>query len=150
MKCPKCDGTLIKVKVRTQPGYGDEILHPAELEMEMEVDQCLLCNGVWFDANELQEYLAEKLMILDSPKVSAYAELNKKEGICPKCNCVMVKQSAPMKAGFMIDVCNTCKGIWLDGSELERLEDKSISWKEKNILVLSHLGSVIKEFFGRS
>ena len=143
MKCPKCGSMLNKVKIKTRPEYGADILHDAEQVDEIELDQCLSCNGIWFDVNELDQYLAEKLIILDSPKVARYKELDKKEGLCPKCNRVMVKRPAPKHAGFMIDVCEGCHGVWLDSSELDKLEKKNFSWGEKHALVFRHF----KELF---
>ncbi|MDP8217997.1 MAG: zf-TFIIB domain-containing protein [Candidatus Theseobacter exili] len=143
MKCPKCEGVLNKVKVTTRPEYGADILNDAEQVSEIELDQCLSCNGVWFDEKELDQYLAEKLIILDSPKISNYKELNKKEGICPRCNQVMIKKPAPKGAGFMIDVCEKCHGVWLDSSELDKLEQKNLTWKELHKLVFRNF----KELF---
>jgi len=143
MKCPKCDGTLEKVTVHVRPEYGADILNDAEKTDTIELDQCLSCNGIWFDVNELDQYLAEKLLILDSPKVDNYKELDRKDGICPKCEMTMQKKPAPQGAGFMMDVCDSCKGVWLDSSELDRLEKKNLSWGEKHVLVFRHL----KELF---
>ena len=143
MKCPKCDSMLNKVKVKTRPEYGADILDDAEQVDEIELDQCVSCNGVWFDVGELDQYLAEKLLILNSPEVKEYKELNKKEGPCPRCNQVMAKQPAPKGGGFTVDVCEKCKGIWLDSSEIDKLEKKNFSWGEKHALVFRNF----KELF---
>lgn len=143
MKCPKCGGSLNKVKVKTRPEYGADILDDAEQVSEIELDQCLSCNGVWFDVKELDQYMAEKLIILDSPKVAEYKDLNKKEGICPRCNQAMNKKPAPKGAGFLIDVCEKCQGVWLDSSELDKLEKKNFSFGEKHALVFRNF----KELF---
>ena len=55
MKCPQCGGVLNKVTVTTCPEYGSDILNDAEQVGEIELDQCLSCNGIWFDANELEQ-----------------------------------------------------------------------------------------------
>jgi Zn-finger nucleic acid-binding protein len=147
MKCPKCGGVLNKVTVTTRPEYGSDILNDAEQVGKIELDQCLSCNGIWFDAKELEQYLAEKLLILNSPKVAEYKELNKKEGRCPKCNQMMIKKPAPKRAGFLIDVCEKCQGIWLDSSELDKLEDKNFSFGERHALVSRYLREIFKNFF---
>jgi len=144
MKCPKCEGTLNKVTVKVRPEYGADILNDVEQTSEIELDQCLSCNGVWFDMKELDQYLAEKLLILDSPKVEGYENLNKKEGVCPKCNQIMIKKKAPKGAGFMIDVCKKCSGVWLDSSELDKLEDKNFSIGEKTALVFRNIKEIFK------
>ncbi len=136
MDCPKCESTLNKVKITTRPEYGVDILSDAEQTTEIEIDQCLSCNGIWFDVKELEQYLAEKLILLNSPKVGQHKNLNKKDGLCPKCKQMMVKKPAPKKAGFMVDVCEKCGGIWLDSSEVDKLERKNFSFEEMRKLCL--------------
>ena len=143
MKCPKCESTLNKVKIQTRPEYGADILQDAEQTSEIEVDQCLSCNGIWFDVKELDQYLSEKLLILDSEKVKNYRELDKKEGLCPRCQVKMKKKPAPKGAGFQVDVCETCGGIWLDSSEIDRLERKNFSIGEKHALFFRNLKEIL-------
>lgn len=42
--------------------------------------------------------------------------------ICPRCNATLKETS---KNGVAIDVCNQCKGVWLDRGELEKLASSS-------------------------
>jgi Zn-finger nucleic acid-binding protein len=141
MKCPKCEGVLNKVTIKMRPEYGADILNDAEQTTEIEVDQCISCNGVWFDAKELNQYLAEKLLILDSPKVADRKKHEQKEGLCPKCNQPMKKRPAPKGARFTTDVCEKCQGVWLDSSEIDRLEFKNFTFGEKHALVWRDLMS---------
>lgn len=153
MRCPKCESALIKVKVRTRPEYGEDILNDAEQTSEIDIDQCLSCHGVWFDVKELDQYLAEKLVIVNSPKVERYREFNLKDGPCPKCNQLMIKKPAPTRGwfskffggGFKIDVCEKCQGVWLDSFEIEKLEEKNFSMGEKHALVMRNLKKLIFE-----
>ncbi len=135
MKCPKCEGELNKVTVKVRPEYGGDILNDAEQVNEIQLDQCLSCNGVWFDIKELDQYLSEKLLILDSRRVSNSKELNKKQGPCPKCNKVMQQKIDSKGAGITIDFCEKCQGVWLDSSELDSLENINLSISEKHALV---------------
>ncbi|MFH1593196.1 MAG: zf-TFIIB domain-containing protein [Candidatus Omnitrophota bacterium] len=146
MKCPKCDCALSKVLVEVRPEYGADILQDAEQTSEIELDQCVSCNGVWFDVKELDQYLAEKLLILNSPKISDYKKLDKKVGMCPRCNQKMVKEPAPKGAAFMVDVCKKCQGVWLDSTELDKIEKRNFSLGEKHALVFRHLKEI---FFKR-
>lgn len=145
MKCPKCDGTLNKVRITTRPEYGADILNDAEQTTEIEVDQCLSCNGIWFDVKELDQYLAEKLIILNSPKVSRYKELDKKQGSCPKCGQKMIQKPDPKGAGVTMDVCPKCQGAWLDSTEIDRIEKKNFSRGEKFALTFRHLKELFLE-----
>ena len=38
--------------------------------------------------------------------------------ICPQCNTAMQEVT---KTGVLIDLCSTCKGVWLDRGELEKI-----------------------------
>ena len=143
MKCCKCKGTLNKVTVTTSPEYGGKILSDAELTQEITVDRCLLCNGIWFDVNELDQYLAEKLLLLDSNRVPNAAELDKKEGVCPTCGKKLVKSKAPKGARFKVDRCPNGHGVWLDSTEIDKLENKNFSFGERFLLVFRNL----KELF---
>lgn len=145
MKCPKCDTALGKVKIRIRPEYGADILNDAEETSEIEVDQCLSCSGIWFDVKELDQYLAEKLLILDSKKVKGHRELDRKEGHCPKCNELMVKKPAPKGAPFTVDACKKCGGVWLDSTEIDKLEKKNFSFGEKHALIFRNIKEI---FFG--
>lgn len=145
MHCPKCDQALIKVKVTTRHEYGGDILNDSEQTDEIELDQCTGCNGVWFDMDELDQYLSEKLLILNSSKVKEYKRYNEMDGACPKCNKPMVKERPKRFKGVLVDICKECKGIWLDSSELDRLEEKSLSLPEKHALVFKHFKELFLE-----
>ncbi len=135
----------MKVKIVTRPEYGGDILNDAEQTTELEIDQCLECNGVWFDVKELEQYLSEKLIILNSKKVNRYQDLNKKDGLCPKCQKMMIKKPAPKKAKFMIDTCEQCGGIWLDSTEIDKFEEKNFSLGEKHALFFRNLLRTIRK-----
>ena len=146
MKCPKCDSTLGKVKIRIRPEYGADILNDAEQTSEIEVDQCLSCNGIWFDAGEFDKCLSEHVNVLDSPEVNQalIKELNQKTGKCPRCQVDMVKKQAPKDPKVQIDYCEKCQGVWLDGGEYDRLESKNLGQMKKVILVLQNFFSQFK------
>ena len=56
---------------------------------------------------------------------------------------VLEKKPAPKGAGFDVDVCKECNGVWLDSSEIDRLEKKNFPSGEKRALVFGNL----KELF---
>ena len=45
--------------------------------------------------------------------------------ICPRCNSTL---NASVVNGIEIDNCPTCKGVWLDTGELEKMIEKSKSF----------------------
>ncbi len=117
------------------------MLKGEDLTEEIKLDQCFVCNGVWFDAGELEKYLAEKVTILDSPAIDykLRKEQNAKIGKCPRCGVDMVKKKAPKDPSVTIDSCEQCKGIWLDNTEIDRLEKANVGFTQKNVLALVRL-----------
>jgi hypothetical protein len=76
----------------------------------IEFDRCPFCRGLWFDAGELEQVLQKNLVgVLDSAPTSR---------ACAQCR-------TPMRTvelgGLQVDVCTTCRGVFLDDGELVRL-----------------------------
>jgi len=125
MDCPKCIGKL-DVKPLTHRKIHDiEELKGAGLSYELELDQCFVCGGVWLDKGELNKYLTDKITVIDSPSLGSKTDnaLDQKAGDCPCCKSVkMEKKPAPQAEHLIIDQCPRCGGIWLDSTEIDRLE----------------------------
>ena len=134
MDCPKCSvGKLNEITVRANNLYRAVALQGEGTSFELKLDQCFVCNGVWFDAGELQKYLSENCTIVNSPEIDRplIEKADKKISKCPHCNVDMVKLPAPKAPGITIDSCSTCQGIWLDSGELDRLELKNLGHKKR-------------------
>ena len=111
MDCPRCKATL---KVRSIK----------DLHQDIEVDECPKCKGIWFDHEELQELeLVTELTLWEVRRIP-----KKKEQLealyCPKCedHPLMKKAEHPRDERVILDYCETCNGIWLDGGELEAIQ----------------------------
>ena len=127
MDCPKCLGKLQKTTIRIAETNATEELRGAALSYNLEVDQCFVCNGVWFDKGELDKYLTEGITVVNSSSVGADldTELDKKIANCPKCKIPMDKKEFSSKLKITMDVCPKCQGIWLDPTEIDRLEENN-------------------------
>lgn len=137
MDCPKCLGKLNKIEIK----FHEVAQMPTQkgaIVTTLEVEQCFVCNGVWFDAGELEKYIDKKLTILDSPLIDAniLSEMDRATAQCPHCNVEMVKKPAPLDKNIILDFCEKCRGVWLDNSEIDRIEAKNVSFKEKVGLIL--------------
>lgn len=106
MQCPKCKSeTLARFNVE-----------------EVAVDRCASCGGIWFDANELVQLLAE-----DAEQVAALRhsgapeERDGKKGLCPRDRTQLMRVYSAVDRTVIIDACPDCHGIWLDGGEFEKL-----------------------------
>lgn len=120
MKCPRCKFNLDKA-------YIEELLSDAKFE-NVEVDKCPNCNGVWFDEGELRrvdEKIEPKIIEIKSiPSLKEqYVDLN-----CPNCenSIVMDKVLSELDKDVVMDVCPSCKGIWLDGGEFDAIKERSV------------------------
>ncbi|MGH7887227.1 MAG: zf-TFIIB domain-containing protein [Candidatus Binatia bacterium] len=106
MNCPKCKSeSLANFKI-------DDVT----------VDRCSFCDGVWFDAHELGQLLAE-----DAEQVAllrrgdAREEFDGKKGFCPRDAGELLRVYSAVDRTVIIDACPDCRGIWLDGGEFEKL-----------------------------
>ncbi len=124
MDCPKCVGKLQKTTITDRATSGIKELQGATITYQLEVDKCFACGGVWFDKGELDKYLTEQLTVIDSPSVGAKLDqkLDQKEGKCPQCEAQMKRTAVPKASDMAIDICEKCHGIWLDPTEVDRLE----------------------------
>ena len=85
---------------------------------EIELDVCADCQGIWFDADELDLLLGGEAP-RGLPAADAGAEGSRS---CPRCRKSMAKANIGKVDGVTIDVCerNEC-GLWFDRGELRQL-----------------------------
>lgn len=106
LSCPACSNNLT----------------PLETQNGVELDECLVCNGVWLDKGELEQLCAATHPIpsrLLKPRSEAKLQL-RPEGSrpCPRCGHFLV---CSVVKGVRLDLCSDCQGLWLDQGELNRL-----------------------------
>ena len=116
MNCPRCETSLNIETIK-------------EINFSVEVDKCPSCKGIWFDESELQklENITE-LTVFEIRRIpSEYRQLDAL--YCPKCEnggkALMKKATHPKDHKVIIDYCKNCNGIWLDGGELEAIQQES-------------------------
>ena len=109
MICPVCKSDMIDVE-----------------HSRIELDYCTSCQGVWFDAEEL-ELLLERMGIknhdlaLDDIWHSPEAETEEKKRKCPICGLKMKKMALGQQPETLIDACPQRDGLWFDGGEVSQL-----------------------------
>lgn len=97
--CPRCKTDLYVVQRK------DEFL-----------DVCKECRGVWFDPKELDDLMGKGspvellIRITDS--------LKGEDLLCPACEKKMTTKEV---YDVYVDLCEDCKGIWLDAGETEKI-----------------------------
>ena len=136
MICPACKSDMIVVE------YND-----------VELDWCTSCQGVWFDATELELLL--KSMGIDSQNLllndifnSPEARLLDKRRKCPRCERKMKEANIGGHPEILVDVCPQGHGLWFDGGEvgqlLKQLAGKQPVEQDSRPKVISFLGEVFK------
>ncbi len=136
MKCPKCIGKLQEKEIKIKKVSEKKKKTDTSL---LTIDQCFVCGGVWFDKNELEKYVEERLTIIDSPSLGDETdqEMNIKHGDCPRCRVEMEKEQYSKDKSITVDLCQECGGTWLDSTEIdiiEKLYDAGFLGKFKNVL----------------
>ena len=124
MDCPKCIGRLHGTALSGHWSRGGTGRSDDADEILLEVDRCFKCGGVWFDKGELDKYLAEGMTVIDSPSHGKASNrmLDQKTGKCPRCAIELDKSASSKDDRVTVDVCPKCHGIWLDATEIDRLE----------------------------
>ncbi len=106
MQCPKCPAsTLVSTAVQ-----------------EIVVDRCENCGGIWFDDQELVQVLHESRYRLGALRGRTAPEgLNQKRSRCPRDGTQLLRVASALGYTVVLDSCPQCRGVWLDGGELDTL-----------------------------
>ena len=136
MKCPACSSLMIVVE-----------------HEKVELDYCLNCAGVWFDAGEL-ELLLETMQLeetglsLDSILTTPEAKSVEKKRRCPRCGRRMKKATLGHEPEVVIDACPQQDGLWFDSGEagqlISQLPGKASERSDAQARVINFLGEVFR------
>ena len=136
MKCPACKSPMIVVE-----------------HEQIELDYCVDCSGVWFDAGEL-ELLLETMQLegtilsLDSVLTTPEAGSPEKKRKCPICGRKMKKATVGHEPEVLIDACAGGDGLWFDKGEvgqlITQLPDKTPEEGDSQGRVINFLGEVFQ------
>ena len=113
-RCPACGGGLSSTTYEGVP-----------------IERCTNCAGVILAKKKLRRIQIRKEITIPSAlyKDNSIEEINKQfqaeaERICRVCGQTMIKKFYSSNYPVVIDECQKCKLIWLDQSELEKLQVK--------------------------
>jgi PAT family beta-lactamase induction signal transducer AmpG len=112
MRCPKCRADMEQIDYEGT-----------------EVDRCTICNGLWFDAGEI-DVLRDKqaAAAIDTGDAKIGKQSNTMDSYqCPRCSGAMVKVVDPRQTHIWYETCSSCNGSYLDAGELRDLSNVSIS-----------------------
>ena len=101
LECPKCQVPLHERALK---------------ETGVRVDCCPTCHGMWFGIGELQSQLES----IDEGEFIPPADARVTDRRCPACSIPMTAFEY-LRTGVEIDLCETCRGVWLDVGVLRKL-----------------------------
>ena len=127
-------------------------LLPQSAHSQVTLDVCPQCRGIWFDKGELQQtYSAEKLpqSLTDAlvarrvPRACprCRARLPLLGDRCPSCGatalltCPACQQTMRQREirNVVVDACDSCQGVWLDGGELQTLFEEFARQRREHV-----------------
>jgi Zn-finger nucleic acid-binding protein len=94
--------------------------------LKIELDYCVSCAGVWFDASELELLIAalkkEGANIKPGNQMNLTpAQVKEAHRQCPHCGSKMDKVWVGDQPKVLIDSCPRGHGLWFDGGELQQV-----------------------------
>ncbi len=87
------------------------------------VDFCDECFGIWFDKDELANYIELSKDIPELKEMKAKAQ--KTDLVCPKCNGALEELPFSSQTDILVDRCDGCGGIFFDAGEIVAAEKAS-------------------------
>jgi len=116
----------------------------------IQIDACATCGGVWLDDGELEEIVQRRDATFSQEQIDAVPGAHKpvtvkKEEMgdgykCPKCGVACHRSNYAYTSGIIIDKCPNRHGIWLDESELEKIQIVVEEWEKKRAADTDRLG----------
>ena len=125
MKCPACKQVMIVVE-----------------HAGIELDYCVSCQGVWFDASELELLFDRAQLGRAGSQLLALRTADSAEACrrCPLCRRGMAKALIGEKPEVLIDRCPAGDGLWFDGGELGQLLRQALAAQPEAARVIEFLG----------
>ena len=90
-----------------------------------QIDRCSQCHGIWFDHGELRKTKDEedqflKWLDVDLWKDGKRFQISSSPKTCPVCK-VNLYEVNYGESDIKVDICNKCKGVWLDEGEFKKI-----------------------------
>lgn len=102
-----CPVDWVDLVPHTVPVFGPDV----------KAERCPTCQGIYLDEGEVVRITGN--VALDQLLTTDLGLDADSQRVCPGCGGVMDAEGA---GGVLVDVCLTCKGVWVDHGELEGLK----------------------------
>ena len=123
MRCPKCRSDMEQIKYE-----GTEI------------DRCTICNGIWFDAGEIEQLRNKQAAAsIDTGDFKTGKQSNSIDRYsCPRCSSEMIKIVDSKQRHIWYETCSSCNGSFFDAGEFRDLSELTISDFFKGLATPKH------------
>lgn len=125
MKCPVCK---------------DKSLTTTSLEQGLPAHACAECHGSWIEALPYADWATSQASStegggtnIDEDQASLVSGEGRGIKFCPHCSHVLIKYKVGSDAGFSIDRCGHCAGVWLDKNEWQILKSQRLHEKVRYV-----------------
>jgi Zn-finger nucleic acid-binding protein len=92
-------------------------------ESGVELDLCLTCNSIWFDAGELNCCFHANDINVDLDDIQSNGESSMD---CPNCRAplaILTKEAPPIR----LDFCQSCHGVFFNSDTLDGLLNRKVN-----------------------
>ena len=120
----------------------------------VQIETCPACAGEWLDGGELRHIAKAREVRFTEDERRAIAEVPPVTGVplddveralrCPKCTGATEPINYGYDSGIVIDRCKSCRGIWLDGTELEKVQMVAEGWEGQVEEILARHGKRLR------
>lgn len=112
MRCPKCRADMAPVD------YAG-----------VEVDRCGSCQGIWFDAGEVEALAGQPAALaIDVGDARAGKAMNAVDDYrCPRCGGTMARRVDPAQRHIWYESCTACDGSFFDAGEFRDLAQVTVA-----------------------
>jgi len=113
-----------------------------------EIDYCPRCFGLWFEEDELRWAKDEKDKDLNWLDIDLWKDPKKFKvsygiRLCPSCRLPLYEVYYG-DSKIIVDVCNICKGVWLDRGEFKKIIDY-LKEKQKYEILNNYSENLLKQ-----
>lgn len=103
---------------------------------EIYYKQCPHCGGMWFNINELEKALGNKVKFaMPEGTVPEKFSTHSLKPTCPTCNVHLIHINALETPELAVEACVICQGRWVDGSEIAQFQNRGLFAQIKNFVI---------------
>lgn len=138
MQCPGCRAAMRTIEY--------EGIH---------IETCPSCGGEWLDSGELKKVVnvrqtrftsEERREMAQAAKITPIIPADHDRNLtCPKCRGQTDAVNYGGDSGIVIDKCTGCGGIWLDRTEMEKVQIVVELWQDGLADDLQHYGAKMRQ-----